>query len=194
MTLDELKSHRIDPPQVWTVFGAPEDFNTMPKVHRDQVIFLDKEAGDFLANYLKASRMYYPPHSPPNEPSEESSHWPFRFNYFKTIEKLMYPEADKLKKWLFNRGIPFRAEVFVLADDGPEIITTWKMIVKYAPVLFWRGDVEVFDKTLNWGLYFFHEDAIFFGKDNINSGEIDQKSMAEINEAKRLFPDASFPY
>jgi hypothetical protein len=195
VTFEELKLHRIDPPQVWTAFGSPEDFGKLPQVHKDQIFFLDEEARAFLANYLSVSRMYFPPHSAPDQTGEEGSHWPFRYNYFKTIDKLSFlPEASQLKKWLFNRGIPFRTEVFVLSDDGHAVITTWKMVVKYAPEIFWRGDVDVFDRTLNWGLFFFHEDALFFGKDNINSGELDQKSMDEINRAKQLFPNAYFPY
>jgi len=71
---------------------------------------------------------------------------------------------------------------------------TWKMLIKYSDCLFIMDDVMVFDNTLNWCLFFFHEDKMFFGKDNIYDPTEDLKRMEELNERKRKYPDFKHPY
>lgn len=40
------------------------------------------------------------------------------------------------------------------------------MVIKYWEGLFFADDIAIFDQSLNWCLYFFHEDYLYFGKDN----------------------------
>ena len=74
------------------------------------------------------------------------------------------------------------------------IYTTWKMVVKYSPDIFFGNDVIVFDKTLNWCLFYFHHDHLFFGRDNVYDSSEDDERMAGLNEMKKMYPHFKFPY
>ena len=101
----------------------------------------------------------------------------------------------RLKKWLYKRGISFGTWVFVLENSNDQaILTTWKMVVKYSSELFIMPDMMVFDRTLNWCLFYFHEGKLFFGKDNIYDATDDYKTMEEHNERKKNFPQFKHPY
>ncbi|MES2062162.1 MAG: hypothetical protein V4456_09600 [Bacteroidota bacterium] len=179
--IENLKQHQIKRPDHWTSFGDAKDFDRLPMTHKDQIIFLDKTATKFLYDYLALTKFI------------ASNDNPFSKGNFKTVDQ--YTEMTNesgLKKWLYNRFIPFKGEVFLLGDDC--ILTTWKIIVKYAPDLFFSNDMIVFDRTLNWCLFYFHHDHLFFGKDNIYDTTNDQIKMEEINKLKKLYPNMSFPY
>jgi hypothetical protein len=184
-----IKKSGIYPPDTWTWFGSPEEFDRFPQEHKDQILFLNKEASKFLQNFLKNTKMLG------NHSSiEYDAKQPFPKNYFKTVEEYTnLADDDVLKKWLYNRAIPFKHEVFLLAESD-SIITTWKIIVKYAPGIFSRGDVIVFDQTTNWCLFFHHEDHIYFGKNNTYDPEIGYDKMKELSEVKRKNPNLKFPY
>ena len=179
--IENIKQYQIEKPNSWGLFNDEEDINNLPTEHKDQMIFLDKTATEFLYNILKVAKLL------------AANDDPFSKNNFKTVEH--YTKMDNqsgLKKWLYNRNIPFKKEVFLLGDDC--ILTTWKMIVKYSPDLFFGNDVVVFDKTLNWCLFYFHHDHLFFAKDNIYDSTNDYVKMDEINKLKEKYPNMKFPY
>lgn len=180
--IENLKQHQIERPDHRTSFGDAKDFNRLPTTHQDQITFLNKNATEFLYDYLKVTKLI------------ASNDNPFSRNNFKTVEQ--YTEMtneEGLKKWLYNRAIPFKKEVFLLGDDD-SVLTTWKIIVKYAPDLFFGKDMVVFDKTLNWCLFYFHQDHLFFGKDNIYDSSNDAIKMDEMNRLKKMYPNMNFPY
>jgi hypothetical protein len=75
------------------------------------------------------------------------------------------PEAvRRVRKWLFQRGIPFRREVYLSWDNTAAAITTWEMVVKYWDDLWYPSsdDLVVFDSSLSWALFFWHEEEAFF--------------------------------
>jgi len=177
--IENIRRYQIERPGHWSLFA--EDLDRLQPEHKDQITFLDNTATEFLYDLLKAAKLI------------ASNDNPFSKNNFKSVEQYsnMVEEAG-LKKWLYNRGIPFKSEVFLLGDDG--ILTTWKMIVKYAPDLFFGNDVVVFDKTLNWCLFYFHHDHLFFGRDNVYDSTNDNIKMDEINRLKKKYPKMNFPY
>lgn len=131
--IENLKQFQIKRPDHWTPFGDGEDFDQLPETHKDQLVFLDKNATKFLYSYLHAAKLI------------ASNDNPFSRNNFRIIEHYTdMTNEDGLKKWLFNREMPFKNEVFLLGDEC--IFTTWKMIVKYAPDIFFMNDTVVFDK------------------------------------------------
>ncbi|SDE70551.1 hypothetical protein SAMN05216464_108281 [Mucilaginibacter pineti] len=179
--VENLKQYQIKRPDRWSLFGDAEDFDNLPVSHKDQIFFLDKTATDFLYEFLKVAKLI------------ATNDNPFSKNNFKTVEH--YTQMDNengLKKWLYNRAIPFKEEVFLLGDDC--ILTTWKIVVKYAPDLFFSNDTVVFNSTLNWCLFYFHHDHLFFGRDNIYDTSNDQIKMDEINRLKGIYPNMKFPY
>ena len=80
------------------------------------------------------------------------------------IDAYEVDEVRRVRKWLFQRPLPFKQEVFVCWDRHTAAITTWKMIVRYWDV-FWypsSDDVCVFDTSLAWLLFLWHEEEAFF--------------------------------
>lgn len=155
VTFSNIKDHCIDPPNNWTLLGAPEEFINFSNEFKDQILFLDQEACDFLYKHFNASNFHTGPM------------WdPFNGGNFERVTQIkvgVESEAD-IKKWLYQCGIPFAKWVYVLPNfsDHP-IMMTWKMVIKHCDSLFFANDVVVFDETGKWCLTFWHEDILFFG-------------------------------
>ena len=73
-------------------------------------------------------------------------------------------EVQLVRKWLYERAIPFKRQVFVLWDRHTAAITSWKMIVRYWDAFWYASsdDVFVFDASLSWLLFLWHEEEAFF--------------------------------
>jgi hypothetical protein len=187
--LSNIRQFTIDRPDSWTLFGSPEDFDSFPEPHKAQILFLDKPAAKFIYEFSASAKLV------------TGDIWqPFVKGNFKKVERFSdfsdtAESKQELKKWLFHRGIAFQTWVFVLPNynDYP-ILTTWKMVIKYSGSLFFSDDVTIFDTSLNWCLFFFHEDELFFGKDNIYDPTEDYQKMEALNEVKKKYPQFKFPY
>lgn len=172
------------------MFGSAEEFDALPETYKDQIIFLNKDAEKYLYEFVEHAGLL------------TGGGWdPFAKGNFKTVEEFEHAVGNLdnnqlLKKWLFNRGIPFRTWVFVLFDGGntQPLLITWKLFIKYANDIFGTGDVMVFDQTINWCLFNYHEGQLFFGKDNIYDAVADEQKMMELNERKKKFPQFRHPY
>jgi hypothetical protein len=187
--LNNIKQFTTDRPNTWTLFGSADDFDNLPKLHREQIHFLDKTAGKYIYGLLSSAKLV----------ADNVSN-PFSKGNFKSVVQFSNfagtPESkQELKKWLFQRGITFQTQVFVLPNynDYP-VVTTWKILIKYANDLFFNDDVTVFDQTLNWCLFYYHHDQLFFGRDNIYDPSEDERKMEVLNERKRKYPQFKFPY
>ncbi len=179
ISFENIKEFATGFPVQWSFLGEPEEANALSQEHKDQVFFLNKEATKFLYQYITSSKMISGPI------------WkPFNEQYFKTIEefKVGIDCKDELKKWLYNRGIPFRQFVFIDEDFcGQAVMLTWKMLIKYWDGLFLHNDLIIFDQTLNWGLFYFHHDVLYFGKDKIYDKEIEYQKTKEANELRQKY-------
>lgn len=149
------------PTSEWSLLDAI-DFEKLPDIHKKQFFFLDEKADKYIFEFLGNARIL------------TGNKWePFVKGNFKTVETFddcrhVEGNLQELKKWLFNRGIPFKNEVYILPDGGWQpILTTWKMTIKYAADLFFSSDVVVFDNSLNWCLFYYSHNKFFFGKDNV---------------------------
>lgn len=187
--LDNIKSFTVNRPESSTLFGTAKEFDDLPASHQAQILFLNKEASEYIWNFSSAAHLI------------TGGHWaPFEKGNFKEVDEFSdfsYKRDNNqaLKKWLYKRGIPFSTWVFVLENSNDQaVLTTWKMIVKYSSELFIMPDMMVFDRTLNWCLFYFHEDKLFFGRDNIYDATDDHKTMEELNERKKNFPRFKHPY
>lgn len=102
---------------------------------------------------------------------------PFTAGFFDVVESISLnnteSSADRsVRKWLFNRGVPFKSSVYLSYQPDVAIATTWKMVVKYWDD-FWypsSDDLIVVDDSFAWTLFFWHESEAFFG-DNRNRPE-----------------------
>lgn len=149
-------------------------------------MFLDPVATQFIYKFSTAAHLL------------TGNEWqPFaKKNFAKTAQlNTNSASAEIVKKLLYNRGIPFDQWVFILPNyNNYPVLATWKMVIKYSATLFLSDDVKIFDATLNWCVFFFHEGCLFWGKDNVYDAADDQKRIEEMNERKRKSPDFKHPF
>lgn len=186
--LEEIGSCVMPRPEGETIFGSAQEFDSLPAATRDQISFLNREATDYLIFLAQGSRLI------------TGGAWdPFAEKNYKTIEVFEdFRNTDEslqhLNKWLYQRALPFSGRVFLLQDNDPAVFCTWKMIIRCASLIFPFGDVAVFDRTLNWCLFYYHGDRMFFGRDRTYDPSKGEKMMEELNERKRRFPSFRHPY
>ncbi len=142
--------------------------------HRDQVIALDPAAAKFLWNFERDMKI--------------STFYPDVQKYFRDVEEFSFGEnmESEVKKWLYHRGIPFSNKVFLSIQPDSAFILTWKMVIHYSADLFFGNDLVVWDRTINWGLYYDHNDLFTFGRNRIYDGQEEKLKynalIREINE------------
>jgi hypothetical protein len=87
-------------------------------------------------------------------------------------------EGRRVRKWLYQRGIPFRQRVWLSYQPDWALETTWKMLVKYWSAFYYpiSDDLTVIDGSFNWALFFFHEHEVFFGSNLVGA---EQAAAAE---------------
>ncbi len=151
-------------------------------------MFLDAHATKFLFRFIENAGLL------------TGGGWdPFARGNFAQVEeyKDLYQSEESqqdLKKWLYRRAIPFRNWVFVLTGGGEALMMTWKMVLKYSHLIFPFDDTMVFDRTLNWCLFYYHEDLMFFGRNNVYDTSADELEMQRLNERKKKYPAFRHPY
>lgn len=179
VNFDNIKTYSTDFPGTWSFLWSPEEAERIPEKHKDQIFFLNNKAGEFIRNYINSSKMITGPL------------WkPFNERYFKSIKELQVTEGcDKeIKKWLYNTSIPFDRFVFIDSDrSGQSVTLTWKMVIKYWEGIFFADDLIIFDETLNWGLFYFHEDRLYYGTEKIYDKEFEYEKTRELNVLKQKF-------
>lgn len=151
INFENLKTFSTDFPKTWSFLWSPEEANSISQEHKDQIFFLNDEATKFINDYMESSTMLTGPL------------WkPFNERYFKTIEtfELIIYNENEFKKWLYSKPIAFDKFVF-MAGGSQSVMLTWKMVIKYWKGIFFSDDLILFDETLNWGLFYFHEDVFF---------------------------------
>ena len=186
--LDNIKDFATDGPEGWSVFGNAAEFAALPPTHQEQIIFLDKKATKFIYSFVENAGLI------------TGGGWdPFGKGNFAVVEEcdhLFQNDESRrlLKKWLYRRGIPFSSWVFLLTCHDQVIYATWKMVIKYSHDIFPVDDTIVFDKTLNWCLLYYHENQMFFGKNNVYDTAADEMKMVTLNERKKKYPKFRHPY
>jgi len=84
--------------------------------------------------------------------------------HFNEFNEFSFGENQQVKKWLYERGIPFDSKVFWVTQPEWGLILTWKMLIKFSDRIFFATDEIIWDKTLNWCLIYDHNDIFYFGK------------------------------
>ncbi|MGG5487252.1 hypothetical protein [Gaetbulibacter sp. PBL-D1] len=174
---ENITEFKTDFPKSWSFLWSPEEAEKISEEHKDQIHFLNKKGTKIVKEYLNYSKMLG---------YSTGTEWsPFTKGYFKTEKKFLVTiDCDsEIKKWLYNLGIPFDKYVFVDSDNsGQSIMLTWKMVIKYWEGMFWDTDLTIFDGSLNWALFYYHESQLFFGKDNVFDQEAEFKKNLEQNK------------
>jgi hypothetical protein len=128
-----------------------EEYNRLPDSHLAQLKPLNKKASEFLWNYISGTNLH--------------DNTPFKKGFFKTVDKAKILEENQkeIKKWLYQRGLPFEKDVFLSWQPTDAMIVPWKLLIKYFDSFYFADDLTVIDQSLNWALLFYHEDEIYFG-------------------------------
>lgn len=154
INFDNIKEHIIgvdDFQLKWRL--SDEQYDVIPNQHLEQLKPLNRNASKFLADYLLNSTVH--------------SDFPFKKGYFKTTDnaKILKHKEKEIKKWLYQRGLPFDKEVFLSWDNDNAVIAPWELVIKYFDSFYYGGsdDLTIFDESLTWAVLFHHEDEIYFG-------------------------------
>jgi hypothetical protein len=133
-------------------------YRVLPAVHLEQMKPLSSESARRLWN------LTLPLHGD----------LPFTQGLYRIVESIYLdnndPEAIRtVRKWLFDRGVPFKSHVYLSYEPECAIATTWKIVVKYWDDFWYPGsdDLTVVDDSFAWALLCWHECEAFFG-DNRN--------------------------
>jgi hypothetical protein len=70
-----------------------------------------------------------------------------------------------VRRWLFQRGVPFKRVVYLLYDRDQVVQTTWRMVVRYWDAFAWAVGYAMVavDHTRQWACCVHHEDVFVFG-------------------------------
>lgn len=151
-----------EPPKHRCVFGRTEEFLTFPRVHRLQVLFLDpasSQAANAAFGWGDVFRQDY-----------GFGADPFSAGFYQQVEKIGNGTPATLRKWLFQRGVPFAERVFIFplfgSGDTPVVMTTWKIVTKYGDQLFGPGNsnnnLVVLGESATWCLHYHHDGDLTF--------------------------------
>ena len=97
---------------------------------------------------------------------------PFTERYFRSVVSTRIKDSNSseaedrgVRRWLYQRGIPFRHRVWLSYQPELAIETTWKMLVKYWTAFYYpmSDDLTVIDGSFTWALLSHHEEKVFFG-------------------------------
>jgi hypothetical protein len=129
-------------------------YRVLPPAHVEQIKPLDRASAKRL---LEMTQPWY-------------REQPFTQGFFADVVSTPISRRDgdeeirRVRKWLYQRGVPFQHPVFLSWSDTEAAMTTWKMVVKYWDDLWYPGsdDLAVFDESLSWALFLWHEEEAFF--------------------------------
>lgn len=143
--------------EIRTAFGTPEQISDMPILHQQQILMLDAKS---------TKQAYQTIHDWQMLSSDMLGNIPFADGRFQHVQTHLICDDVTLKKWLYQRPVAFTDHVYVLpvfgSADEPAIHTTWKMVVKYAPVVFSADNMVIVDGLGRWCLYYHHDDLLTF--------------------------------
>jgi len=139
-------------------FCFEDDYLPLRSDHAAQIGLLAAEDAARLSSWAFSSL----PAGWPERPDERFEH-----EVMLNIQGCWNDEARRaeVRKWLFDRSVPFSRSVYLLYDKKRVVQTTWKMVVRYWDAFAWSVGYSMIavDHTLTWACCFHHEDMFVFG-------------------------------
>jgi hypothetical protein len=130
-----------------------EQYPGLPETHLQQLKPLGKKGSGFLWDYTMQSNLH--------------ANTPFKKDFFQKIDKASIRDGKQkeFQKWLYDRDLPFEKPVFLSWRPTEAMIVPWKLLVKYFDYFndCTPGDLTVIDQSLNWALFFYQENEVYFG-------------------------------
>lgn len=158
--LTKLKGTKQFQGDSWFYF-PPKEYEALSDEHKDQLFYLDKDSTELVYNTVHNFDILCG--------DDDWGNKPFSAGCYEEVIKIEKWSGDEeLKKWLYNRGVPFKSEVLIVPIFGTEdacvLLSTWKMIAKYADNFFCSDNIIVADPELKWCLHYHHDEIIHFAK------------------------------
>lgn len=137
---------------------------------KDQIYLLEAEASQYLWDFGKTQRYLQ---------NKEID-----VRHFKHIEEYncMFSSQKEIKKWLYQRGIPFQRKIFWIPYPKEGYILTWKMLIKYNESIFLVSDELFYDRSLNWILIYDHDGKLNYGRDRIENSNTYSSEIGKTNQ------------
>jgi len=130
-----------------------EKYDKLPDEHLDQLKTLDASASEFLWDFISNTGLH--------------TNFPFKRDFFRTIDNIKSNSINNhdIKKWLYQRALPFDKPVYLSWQPGDAMVVPWKLFIKYFDSFYYSGsdDLTIIDHSLNWALFFHHDNEIYFG-------------------------------
>tara|TARA_R110002072_G_scaffold302301_1_gene484650 strand:+ start:54 stop:569 length:516 start_codon:yes stop_codon:yes gene_type:complete len=164
MTFEDLYKHIVPMTEFSLKWRFTEEkYDLLPEEHIAELKPLDGSGAQFLADYLENCLIH--------------SNEPFKNGLFRNLYEIVILEnrEKEIKKWLYQRAIPFDKKVYLSWDGQNGMITKWKFVVKYWDSFYYPSsdDLTVFDQSLEWAVLFAHYDVIFFGTNKDHDEKMD---------------------
>lgn len=175
---DTITTRTSDFPPRYSFLGTAEEAEAIPATHKDQIFFLDAEASAYVRAYLDSAHMV------------TWRAWePFNPRYFDTVQAIsLDDDRIDVPKWLYEKPIPFSKQVYLCASlQEAAVALTWKMVIKYWTGICRGSDVVIFDESLNWCLFYFHEDHLFWGSDKVYDPDYEAEKAKDRNALQQKY-------
>jgi hypothetical protein len=151
-SIENIEAYRTKVPDTTTLIGDKADYEALPAHWQEQIVFYNQAGSDFLYDYWEHSNLVTGP-----------LYQPFLNSPFPYQSACSILENGQHKKWLYERGIAFGHWVWALSNfSATACCLTWKMVLKLQDALFVGDDVVLFDESLQWCLFYYHEDCFFW--------------------------------
>ena len=139
-------------------FFCGEGYLPLPANHAAQIRLLISKDASRLAAWAWSA-------IPPGWP--EGGEGRFRCEETLDVSDCWNDEAakDSVRRWLFDRGIPYQRIVYLMYERDRVVQTTWRMVVRYWDAFAWSVGYAMMavDHTLQWVGCFHHENVFVFG-------------------------------
>jgi len=130
-----------------------EKYNVLPEHHLSEIKPLNTDANDSLGNLLF-------------EETGLIGHYKLNEEKFNAIIELdLRTKTDQeAKQWLKDLNIDSNETVLLFWNSWGSAITNWNIFTMYYDDFFYPAsdDLILTDKYLNWVLYFFHEEIVYY--------------------------------
>lgn len=134
-----------------------EKYNVLPGHHLSKIQPLCSVANESLGNYLF-------------EESGLMGQYKLNEEKFSSIIELDLgtKSENEAQQWLKNLNIDTKETVLLFWDSWGSAFTNWNIFKMYYDDFYYpvADDLIVTDKNLNWILYFFHEEIVYYGQTN----------------------------
>ena len=131
-----------------------EKYNVLPEQHLSKIKPLNSDANKSLENYLF-------------EETQMMGQYKLNGEHFNSIIEIDLTTNSEIefKKWLDDLTIDSNETILLYWNSWGSVFTNWEIFKMYYDDFYYpvSDDLIITNKNVNWLLYFFHEELVYFG-------------------------------